>query len=72
MGSQKSSTTFLTHSQGVKVHLLLRLSVKNLSIGGAYGALLNLFWIFDHITAGLFGGPLSADCSDVQKVGELL
>ena len=39
---------FLTHSQGLKVkgHLLLRLSIKNLSIGRAYGAPLNLFWSF--------------------------
>ena len=35
MGRRKSSTTFLAHSQGVKGHLLLRLSIKNLSIGGA-------------------------------------
>ena len=35
MGRRKSSTTFLVHSQGVKGHLLLRLSINNLSIGGA-------------------------------------
>ena len=63
---------FLTYLKGVKGHLLLRLSIKNLSIGGAYGALLNLFWIFDYMTVGSFGGLLSADCPDVEKVGELL
>ena len=35
MGRQKSSTTFLVHSQGVEGHLLLRLAIKNMSIGGA-------------------------------------
>ena len=35
MDLRKSSTTFLAHSRGVKAHLLLRLSIKNLSIGGA-------------------------------------
>ena len=35
MGRPKSSTTFLVHSRGVKGHLLLMLSIKNLSIGGA-------------------------------------
>ena len=54
------------------MHLVLSLSIKNLSIGAAKGALLNLFWIFDHITIGPFGGPLSADCPDAEKVGELL
>ena len=29
MGHQKSSTTYLAHSRGVKVHLLLRVSIKN-------------------------------------------
>ena len=72
MGCQKSSTTFLVHSQGVKAHLLLRLSIKNLSIGGAWIALLNLFWIFGHINVSPFGGPLSADCPDVEKVGKIL
>ena len=33
MGHQKLNTTFLTHSQGVKVCLLLRYCIKNLSIG---------------------------------------
>ena len=34
--------------------------------------MLNLFWIFDHITVGPFGGPLSADCPDVEKVAFFL
>ena len=72
MGCQKLSTTFWTYSQGVKGYLLLRLSFKNLSIGGTLGVLLNLFWIFDHITAGPFSGLLNADCPDVKKVSELL
>ena len=43
-GRRMPSTTFLTLSQRVKVHLLLRYCTKNLSIGVSYGALLNLFW----------------------------
>ena len=43
-------------------------SIKNLSIGVSYGGLLNLFWIFEYVTAGLFGGPLSVDFTDVKKV----
>ena len=30
--------------------------------------MLNLFWIFEYVTAGPFGGPLSVDFTDVQKV----
>ena len=30
--------------------------------------MLNLFWIFEYVTSGLFGGPLSVDFTDVQKV----
>ena len=52
----------------VKAHLLLRLSIKDLSIGGAEGALLNLFWIFDHTTTWPFGGLLSADYPGDEKV----
>ena len=52
MGCQMSSTTFLTLSQRVKVHLLLRYCIKNLSIGVSYGGLLNLFWIFEYVTSG--------------------
>ena len=52
----------------VKVYLLLRLSIKNLSIGRAQGAQLNLFWISDHIATEPFGGPLSANCPDVKKL----
>ena len=48
------------------------LFIKNLSIGGAYGALLNLFWIFDHITIGQIGGLLSANWPDVKKVPKFL
>ena len=29
--------------------------------------MLNLFWIFDHIDVGPYGGPLSADCPGVEK-----
>ena len=72
MGCRKSSTTFLAHLRGVKGHLLLMLSIKNLSIGGAKGALLNLFWIFDHIDIGSFGGPLSADCPGFEKIQKFL
>ena len=42
--------------------------IKNLSIGVSYGALLNLFWIFEYVTTGPFGGPLSVNFTDVQKV----
>ena len=35
--------------------------IKNLSIGVSYGALLNLFQIFEYLTARPFGGLLSAD-----------
>ena len=61
MGHQKSSTTFLTLSRRIKAHLLLMYCIKNLSIGVSQGALLNLFWIFEYVTAGPFGGLLSAD-----------
>ena len=68
MGRGKSSTTFLTLSRMVKGHLLLRYCIKNLSIGVAKGALLNLFWIFEYVTSELFAGPLSVNFTDVQKV----
>ena len=45
------------------MHFLLRYCIKNLSIGAAEDALLNLFWIFEHITAGPFNGLLSATFS---------
>ena len=31
-------------------------------------ALLNLFWIFEYVTTGPFGGPLSVNFTHVQKV----
>ena len=62
---------FLTLSQRVKVHLLFRYCIKNQSIGVAYGALLNLFWIFEYLTSEQFAGPLSVDSTDVQKVRQL-
>ena len=68
MGRQKLSTTFLTLSRRIKVHLLLRYCIKNLSIGVSQGALLNLFWIFEYVTSGPFAGPLSVDFTDVQEV----
>ena len=68
MGHRKLSTTFLTLSWRAKVHLLLRYCIKNLSIGGSQGTLLNLFWIFEYITDGPFAGPLSANFLDVKKV----
>ena len=36
----------------------------NLSIGVSWGALLNIFWIFEYVTSG----PLGADFPDVKKV----
>ena len=42
--------------------------IKNQSIGVSEGALLNLFWIFEYVTSGLFAGPLSVDFTHVQKV----
>ena len=42
--------------------------IKNQSIGVAYGALLNLFWIFEYATSEWFAGP--ADFTDVQKVAQ--
>ena len=69
MVNQKSSTTFLTLSRTIKVHLLLMYCIKNQSIGVSQGALLNLFWIFEYVTSGLFAGPkLNVDFTDVQKV----
>ena len=68
MGHRKMSTTFLTLSRRIKVHLLLMYCIKNLSIGVSYGALLNLFWIFEYLAWGPFGGPLSADFQDVEKL----
>ena len=50
------------------MHLLLMYCIKNLSIDVSYGALLNLFWIFEYVTTGPFGGPLSVDFTHVQKV----
>ena len=46
--------------------------IKNLYIGVSYGALLNLFWIFEYVTSEPFAGPLSADCPDVEKVQKFL
>ena len=60
-GHQKFTTTFLTLSQRVKAYLLLRYCIKNLSIGVVLGAVHNLFWIFEYVTAGPFAGPFSAD-----------
>ena len=59
---------FLTLSRRIKVHLLLMYWIKNQSIGVSYGALLNLFWIFEYLTWGPFAGPLSADFRDVEKL----
>ena len=42
--------------------------IKNQSIGVSLGALLNIFQIFEYLTAGLFGQPLSANFTDAQKV----
>ena len=36
--------------------------------GRAYGSLLELFWIFDHITVGPFGGLLRANCPGVKNI----
>ena len=30
--------------------------------------MLNLFWIFEYVTGGSFGWPLSANFTDVKKV----
>ena len=54
------------------MHLLLRYCIKNLSIGVAYSALLNLFWIFEYVTSEPFAAALSDDCPDVEKVPPLL
>ena len=54
------------------MHLLLMYCIKNLSIGVSWGALLNLFWIFEYVTSEPFAGPLSADWQDVKKVAEFL
>ena len=72
MGRRKLSTTFLTLSRMIKAHLLLMYCIKNLSIGVSYGALLNLFQIFEYLTARPFGGLLSANWWDVKKVPEFL
>ena len=42
--------------------------IKNQSIGVSWGALLNVFWIFEYITSGSFAGPLNVDFTNVQKV----
>ena len=68
MGCRKSSTTYLTLSRWIKVHLLLMYCIKNLSIGVSQGGLLNLFCIFEYVTTGPFGGPLSVDFTDVKKI----
>ena len=46
--------------------------IKNQSIGVSKGALLNLFQIFEYLTARPFAGPLSADWWDVEKVAQFL
>ena len=68
MGRRKLSTTFLTLSHRIKAHLLLMYCIKNQSIGVSQGALLNLFWIFEYVTSGPFGGPLSDIFPDVEKL----
>ena len=45
----------------IKAHLLLMYCIKNQSIGVSYGALLNLFQIFEYLTTRLFGGSLSTN-----------
>ena len=50
------------------MHLLLMYCIKNLYIGVSKGALLNLFWIFEYLTWGLFAGPLSDVFPDVEKL----
>ena len=68
MGCGKSSTTFLTLSQRIKAHLLLMYCIKNQSIAVSWGALLNLFWIFEYLTTGPFGQLLSDDFTDFQPL----
>ena len=58
----------MTLSQRIKTQLLLMYLIKNQSIGVSWVALLNVFWIFEYVTAGPFGGPLSVDFTHVQKV----
>ena len=71
-GPSKVKYHFWILSQRIKAHLLLMYCIKNLSIGVSWGALLNLFWIFEYVTSGLFAGPLSADCPDVNKLRQFL
>ena len=59
---------FFDTSRRIKAHLLVMYCIKNLSISVSYGALLNLFWIFEYLTWGLFAGPLSGDFRDVEKL----
>ena len=42
--------------------------IKNLYIGVSLGALLNLFWIFEYLTWGLFAGLLSDVFPNVEKL----
>ena len=42
--------------------------IKNLYIGVSWGALLNLFWIFEYLTWGPFAGLLSDVFPDVEKL----
>ena len=41
-------------------------------MGVVWGALTDLFWIFEYITTGLFAVPLSTDCPDVKKIQQRL
>ena len=59
---------FLTLSQRIKAHLLLMYCIKNQSVGVAFCVLLNLFWIFEYVTSGLFAGPLRVNFTHVKKV----
>ena len=45
----------------------MKYCTKSQSIGVALGALFNLFWIFEYITTGSFGKPLSANFPDVEE-----
>ena len=52
------------------MHLLLRYCIKNLFIGVAEGALLNLFWIFEYVSSEPFAGPLSANFLRCRKIDQ--
>ena len=72
MGHRKLSTTFFVTFMKGKSILIIEVLHQESVHRCRLGSLLNLFWIFEYITSGPFGGPLHASFPDVRKVQQRL